>query len=484
MSEQNTRLGLGVLVVSLGLGVAGRALLKVGPVGVNLPVWIALITVTAVFLGRGTTAGANPRTRPYWLLVPGVAVLGVWRDSPALKLLDLGLLAAAFAAWRWEAAGVPVWTGGVVAHAWRFGRAALDPAAGYLPLFLGRVAWPAPVSEGTGRQVRAAAIGVGLALPPLILFGALFMSADAVFGRFIKDLVRIDLEQLMSYLAPISLLAWISAGFLQGLLIRRSTEPAELPVPVINRFGPLELGVALGLVNALFALFIVFQVRYLFGGSQLVEVTPGLTYAEYARHGFFELVAVAALALPMLLVGDWLLGENSRAGFRRLAWLSVLLLACVLASALHRMRLYQHEYGWTEQRFYVTAFMGWLAVVLGWFGLSVLRGHRERFVAGAVAGGVGLLVVLHALNPDAFIVRQNLAQTRSARGFDAAYAARLSLDALPPLIEVWSQLDSQAQKVIEERMVQRLNRDGDDWRLWSWSRHQAHAAARSVWLAP
>jgi hypothetical protein len=484
MSEQNTRLGVGILLVSLGLGVAGHALLKVGPVGVNLPVWIALITLGAVLLGRGTTAGANPRTRLYWLLVPGVAALSVWRDSPALRLLDLGLLAIAFAAWRWEAAGVPVWAGGVLAHGWRFCRAALDAAAGYLPLFLGRVAWPAAVPDGMGTTVRATTTGVCLALPPLLLFGALFMSADVVFARFIKDLLRIDLQQLMADLIPITLLAWICAGFLQGLLIRRTTEPAELPAPTTNRFGPLELGVALGLVNALFALFIVFQVRYLFGGSQLVEVTPGLTYAEYARRGFFELVAVAALALPMLLVGDWLLGENSRSGFRRLAWLSVLLLACVLASALHRMRLYQHEYGWTEQRFYVTAFMGWLALVLVWFGLSVLRGHRERFVAGAVAGGVALLVVLHALNPDAFIVRHNLAQTRSARGFDAAYAARLSLDALPPLVEVWPQLDSHAQGVIEERLVRRLQRQGDDWRLWSWSRHQARAAAQSVWLAP
>ena len=30
------------------------------------------------------------------------------------------------------------------------------------------------------------------------------------------------------------------------------------------------------------------------------------TYAEYARRGFFELVAVAALVLPLLLCAHWL----------------------------------------------------------------------------------------------------------------------------------------------------------------------------------
>jgi len=58
----------------------------------------------------------------------------------------------------------------------------------------------------------------------------------------------------------------------------------------------------LALVNLLFLGFILVQVRHLFGNADLVRLTPGLTYAEYARHGFFQLVVVVAIALPMLLV--------------------------------------------------------------------------------------------------------------------------------------------------------------------------------------
>ena len=47
------------------------------------------------------------------------------------------------------------------------------------------------------------------------------------------------------------------------------------------------------------------QFRYLFGGAALVQVSETLTYAEYARRGFFELVAVAALLLPIMLLLDW-----------------------------------------------------------------------------------------------------------------------------------------------------------------------------------
>ena len=66
----------------------------------------------------------------------------------------------------------------------------------------------------------------------------------------------------------------------------------------------------------------------------------------------------------------------------------LLLLDIMLASALLRMRLYTAEYGLTELRFYTTAFMGWLVLVFGWFVATVLRGRRERFGAGAIAGGV------------------------------------------------------------------------------------------------
>ena len=63
----------------------------------------------------------------------------------------------------------------------------------------------------------------------------------------------------------------------------------------IGVLGIVELGIVLGLLDVLFLAFVLVQFRYLFGGAELVQVSATLTYAEYARRGFFELVAVAAL---------------------------------------------------------------------------------------------------------------------------------------------------------------------------------------------
>ena len=63
-----------------------------------------------------------------------------------------------------------------------------------------------------------------------------------------------------------------------------------------------EIGPVLVAVDFLFLGFLLVQVRYLPGRSELVGALTGLSYAEYARRGFFELVTVAALILPLLLV--------------------------------------------------------------------------------------------------------------------------------------------------------------------------------------
>src|SRR5207244_2088993 len=72
--------------------------------------------------------------------------------------------------------------------------------------------------------------------------------------------------------------------------------PHTAPKP---RIGNVESTIFLGSVNALFLAFIMVQLAYLFGGQANISA-QGFTYAEYARKGFFELVAVAVAAFGLL----------------------------------------------------------------------------------------------------------------------------------------------------------------------------------------
>jgi hypothetical protein len=268
--------------------------------------------------------------------------------------------------------------------------------------------------------------------------------------------------------------AWLAGGLLRDILApledRRVIPAATLDAfKVRPRLGAVELNVAVAIVDLLFLAFVVVQFRYLFGGRDLVQQTADLTYAEYARHGFFELVAVAALTLPLLLFGDWMLRADAR-GLRAFRWLAGTLLALlgiVILSALQRMKLYLDQYGLTELRLYATGVILWLGAVCAWFAVTVLRGKRHAFAVGALVAGFAATLTLNALNPDALIARTNV--TRPV--VDVRYLAGLSDDAVPTLVARLSDLPPVHRPYLATSLLAR--HDAGDWRAWNHSRSRA-----------
>jgi hypothetical protein len=231
--------------------------------------------------------------------------------------------------------------------------------------------------------------------------------------------------------------------------------------------GAVEICVILGLLNLLFLSFVIFQVPYLFGGMDLVQNTPDFKLANYARRGFGELVAVSALVLPLLLLTHWLIRKEDRlAGtlFKILAGVQIALLFVIMASAVQRLVLLTGNlgYGMTTVRLYPMIFMTWLAIVFVLFAATVLRGARQYFAWAALWSAFILLGASHVLNPDAFIVKTNIALMQQGREFDAKYNSRLSDDAVPVLIESFESYNAEdAQEVFKNLEQRRCRASGD-----------------------
>ena len=248
--------------------------------------------------------------------------------------------------------------------------------------------------------------------------------------------------------------------------------------------------------------FVLVQAVYLFGGSDTLART-GLTYSEYARRGFFELVTVATLVLGLILLMDWLtrfVAGRGRLIINLLHGGLIALTLLILVSALVRMRLYQQEFGLTELRFYTTAFMVWLGILLVWLAVTVLRVRepagdnpgRRRFAFGALVASLALVVALDLINPDALIARTNLARAAAGVGqpLDAEYLAwTLSADAVPasvtglaavtdPAMQAKLACGLQAQaEILTDRAAR------TDWRGANWSLSAARRALADTDLA-
>ncbi|HEX6913402.1 MAG TPA: DUF4173 domain-containing protein [Longimicrobium sp.] len=470
-----TRVGLGVAGTALGLGILGDALLRSAPWGLNVALWTAALVIAVALLRRWTEADDAALA---WIPVAlGAAALMAWRDSPTLKALDLAALGVILGLAMLNARGGQVRKAGIAHHLAGVAASAGDAAVGAAQLLFRDVRWTELRTDGMARHGVAVVRGGAIALPLLLVFGSLLAAADARFERLLGGAFGFDAPVLVGHLLFALLVAWICGG-----ILRTMTVGGEAPGPQVRRpeslaLGIVEAAIVLGLLDLLFAAFVAVQLPWFFGSAEAIQGPGSTTFSDYARRGFFELVTVAGLVLPLLLLADWIVRKESRFQLRLFRWLAgvqVGLLFVIMASGLHRMRLYQQAYGLTELRLYTTAFMLWLGVVLGWFAWTVLRGHRERFAWGALTTALEAVVILHVVNPDATIVRLNAARADAALRFDAAYAASLSADAVPPLLAALPNVRPELRCLAAARLQRRWHEQRTDWRSWSLSRGRAH----------
>ena len=334
--------------------------------------------------------------------------------------------------------------------------------------------WRGGMSPAQRTQLARLGRAVVLAAPFVFVFGGLFAAADAVFESRIRALVLLD-ASLLSHAVLFVVGAATACGVLWCGLVREREQLREPVLPSKKRIGASETAVILGAVAALFAVFVAIQIFYVFGGQSRVEESIGLTYAEYARRGFFELVAAAVLVVPLLLLVHWAGTQAARTSFlfRGSSVAIVALLLVIMASAIVRLDAYIDAYGLTETRLYAALFLGSLAVVSLWLAGSLWRDQRDRFVWGAIALAAFALVATAAINPDGTIAAINLDRVGDGQEFDPVHAAGLSADAVPGLVAALDELEAKDACLVARAMLQTWGSGSEDIRSWNWGRYSA-----------
>jgi hypothetical protein len=401
----------------------------------------------------------------------------ILRDTEiAIPMMWLVLLASASMVLL-RAGGVRMWTTRPVDHVLALAMVPARAALGVVPLVVDLQ----PPPDSSRRRFAGLVRGALLATPLLLLFGALFASADAGFNRYLVAVATFWSEDLFTHVLFILGFGWIAAGLLSGVRARRLPDP--LSGFALPRLGAEETGVVLGLLALLFLTFVGFQLSYLFGGREVIESTSGLTVADYARRGFFELMVVGLATIGVLLIGDAV--TAARRLFRALA---VVLIACVLVmfvSAVQRLTLYTDAFGLTVDRITAAAIMAWAAAVLVLFAMTVLRERRTGFSSAAVIAGIVAAFALVALNPAQMAARSNLDRAvAGGREADVDFLLGLGGDAVPTIIERMDDLPPQARCALARDLLARWSDQPEDvsvdraWRTWNAGRAAARAAVR------
>lgn len=468
-----------LIALALAVGVAGDVLLRGD--GARLGVLLVVVLLVVALVASGAlpapgSAGA-PEERERWWIAGGAVLAAsglILRDAEDLQVLDNLSVLAMGALWAWHARSRSIARftledaprAGILA-----GTDVVTGASSVLRLGLAEPMDGDAASARSGRR-RDLVIGALIAIPPLVVAAALLGGADPLMERWFSRWTAFISEEAIGHLFLAAILSWAVLGWSSAPLRLEGAVPSAAPelrfAFPFRRLAPTLYG-----LSALFAVFLGSQLRVLFGGAAYIAETSGLTLAEYARDGFFDLVAVTGVVLGVLYVADRLLGEGRAEDarhFRVAGSLLLLLVTVPIISAFVRMSLYVQHFGLSVDRLNAVAAMIGIAVALSWFGLTTLRGRRARFGPGMLVVTSLWVAALNLANPEAIVVRVNTARAASGSSFDIAYHLRLSADARPGLWAALAVLPPDACRELRTALETELStgaRAPRDWQSWN-----------------
>jgi hypothetical protein len=380
---------------------------------------------------------ASRRARSRWSLgcFTGAAALAIWlvvRASPWLVLPDLaavGILIAVGVLLGQEGSPFDLRSLTLCARAlWLLPRLVRVPGFVAQPI----TGLASRVSGPRRSDAVALARGLAIAVPIVVVLGLLLGSADPVFASFF-DVSSIDANpaDVLLHLVLIATGALLLGAIAVGTSIR-------YPGPLAGRLplGGREALVVISVIDVLFALFAVAQVVALEGGGATALRNAGVSYADYARSGFFQLLWVAGLSWIVIVVVRGAIPVKP--GKQRSALIAAIevaigLVLLIVYVAHSRLRLYEVAYGFTMLRLYSHVFAGLAAAAFVLLGASVAGlGSSREWLFGAVgAVALAVLVGLNAASAEGVVFRLNVERAEQTGKLDVDYLGSLSDDTTP-----------------------------------------------------
>ena len=309
-------------------------------------------------------------------------------------------------------------------------------------------------------------------------------SADALFAAATADLRDFFTLHFTDAVWK-AILAGVMTPFFFGLLyfLRQPTPLRRKEGPSRGGADSLAFAIVLAAAAALYLLFLGVQSAGLLGGAEYLA-RKHISYAEWARSGFFQMVGVTALNLTLLLAAvQW--SRREGAAWRAVRFLSALLTAeslVLLASAAVRMTLYVEAYGLSFKRCMTYWGMGMMAAFLLAAAWKVRR-PDFRFCRVAFPLALAGWLLIHCVPVDYLVAKDQVDRYLSGESaaldveyllYDLSYDTlaqleRLDGDMICTAYGDWDAVGTARLSTLLEERRQEARADCADWRTWSLS---------------
>lgn len=343
--------------------------------------------------------------------------------------------------------------------------------------------------------------GFLIVIPILLVMGTLLTNADPIFKQNLEQLFKFtafdNLEEFLFRLVYVLILGYLFIGVLLNAILPKKIQarPATNQPSFPKFLGSVETNIVFLSINILFAAFLLVQFRYFFGGEANINVT-GFTYAEYARRGFGEILAVAVLTTMVyyfFLSITKLTGKKEQIIFSTLIILIFAQVLIMLVSSYQRLVLYEQAYGFSRLRTYTHLFLPWLAlliVVIMVLEISRRQGHLALSILLVM---FGFVVTTLFFNVDGLIAKQNIQRANQSQkeGFalDYFYLSSLSTDAVPQIFQGYQTANPVTKDMLGANLACRWhsfqNTEKRPWQSFNFSEQKAQmllAENQNQWI--
>jgi uncharacterized membrane protein (DUF2068 family) len=310
-------------------------------------------------------------------------------------------------------------------------------------------------------RILMAIAGIIVISPVAIIIIVLLMSSDAAFQSLISNIFKnfkdLWAQNLFKFIIAI-ILTFPIFSFLYSILNKNhnfkiNTFQITKAVKIVDS---LFANSALWVICMIYVLYIFTQLNY-FISAFFNTLPSGLTYAEYARRGFFELVAVTFINLILIIFSiaftkrkEYKIKQSSRVTIFSLSLLTIML----IATAVSKMVMYIGFYGLTLLRIYTSWFM---VVLLCIFLLLCIKMFSKKFKLMRVAAIIitMLYIGLNFANVDALIPQYNIYKYKQnpSKGIDVTMFYQLSSSMIPQAQQFADDLKLRAADFIEKSSV-------------------------------
>lgn len=306
--------------------------------------------------------------------------------------------------------------------------------------------WTLELTNDKAPVIKRGGIALLIAIPCAIILISVLANADMVFSLKTSDFIE-SLSQYISINTIVKIVLGLMAGlYLFGVIYNAHCDKDETYETKKQYRGDLIIiNILLITILIIYTAFVVIQFKYLFAGYALPE---GLTYTEYARKGFFELLALTGVNIALILTSIKLTKTHSG------KWIGICKILChylcavtivLLISSFYRMFLYTNDDGLTRLRFFVMGFLLFEAIGLI---ITFIYIAKPKFNLIMVYTLLALTYysVLNLVPADSIIAKNQINKYLRGEREDIDYVFTLSADAVQEVKKLYKQTNDDKLK--------------------------------------